>query len=437
MLPMSPRSFVNNLKERGINRCYWVLDISSGSVTCSHPDELAGAGSIFVKEDRDYNGHEGVFLQLGKRTNTLLGAFIWRSNRGQACGGIRLWDYDCMEEYLRDGLRLAQGMGLKSALAGLWSGGGKGVIQMPDGGKEKDPSFRTDMFHDYGEFLSSLNGCYVAAEDVGLNVNDLDDVHTFTRYTTCISESKGGSGNPSTATGKGVICAMEGALDYLDMGTLAGKSIAIQGAGNVATVIVEGLLQRNVGRILVTDCNQDRIDAMRVKFSQNLDKLILEKVDVGDNSILSAPCDVLSPCALGNILNPTTIPGIKAKIVCGAANNQLGCPADSQLLSDHGIVYVVDFLANRMGIVNCANETYGRLTNDSAIERHFGRDWENSVFCMTKATLEKADKDGITTHEAANQIADKLSLKLHPVWPRRGQEIISSLVKEQWHLQSI
>ncbi|PIK58032.1 putative glutamate dehydrogenase A-like [Apostichopus japonicus] len=354
-----------------------------------------------------------------------------------------------MEDFLRDGLRLAQGMGLKSALAGLWAGGGKGVVQMPEGERHKDAEFRTAMFHDYGEFLSSLNGCYVAAEDVGLNVNDLDDVNTFTRYTTCISETRGGSGNPSVATGKGVICAMEGALDHLQMGTLAGKSIAIQGAGNVATTIVDGLLQRDVGKILITDCNVDTIKRMQEKFSQDSDKVEIVKVDVGDNSVLShlaiychrvpleikhgitKPVDFL----VIQILNPSTIPGIKAKIVCGAANNQLGCPADSELLSKLGITYVVDFLANRMGIVNCANETYGRLTSDPAIERHFGRDWENSVFLMTKATIAKADKDGISTHEAANRIADELSLQLHPIWPNRSKEIIESLVNAKWHLQ--
>ncbi|XP_072027287.1 leucine dehydrogenase-like isoform X2 [Amphiura filiformis] len=435
LLELQPNDFVDFLKEKGIHRCYIVYDKRDGQVKVSHPELEEFAE--FVKADHiDYDQHEGVFMQVGRRSGCLLGAFVWRTNRGQACGGIRLWDYPRMDKYLRDGLRLGQGMGVKSALAGLWNGGGIGIVSEPRERKHLLPDFRTLVFNDYGGFITSLNGCYVAAEDVGLNVSDLDNVHMFTRYTTCISEDKGGSGNPSVATGKGVICAMEGALDFLEMGTLAGKSVAIQGAGNVSTVIVEGLLKKKVASIYVTDCHMNRVEDMKHKFHPKHSKVLtVEKVPLDDTSVLAYPCDIVSPCALGNVLNKYTIPTINARIVCGAANNQLGSPADNQLMKDRDITYIVDYLANRMGIVNCANENYGRLPDDPAIGRHFGREWENSIFVMTKRILQKAADDNITAVEAANSIADKLSRELHPIWPNRSQQIIHALIDNEWHLQ--
>ncbi|XP_074645751.1 leucine dehydrogenase-like isoform X2 [Tubulanus polymorphus] len=339
-----------------------------------------------------------------------------------------------MEDYLKDGLRLALGMGIKSALAGLWAGGGKGVIAAPSDKSHIDPDFRQKMLYDYGDFLTSLNGCYIAAEDIGMNVADLNNVHHRTRYTTCISEDLGGSGNPSVATGKGVVAAMEGALDFMNLGDLEGKTIAIQGAGNVARVMIETLLKKCVKHIHVTDCNMLRVQDATDSFKDLAGgRLTVQKVPLDDLSVLSYPCDILSPCALGNVLTQETIPKIQAKIVCGAANNQLGCDDDNELLKDMGITYIVDFLANRMGIVNCANEAFGRLPDDPAIIRHFDHLWENSLFVMTKKMLQQASDENVTPATAAMEIAEKLSRELHPIWPGRSQSIIKSLVESGWH----
>jgi len=431
LLSQSPQKFLEYLKEHNIQRAYIVYDDKNGTPKVSHP-ELQELSNFFAADKVDFRQHEGVFLSVGARTQCLMGAFVWNTCRGQACGGIRLWQYQNMEQYLRDGLRLAFGMGVKSALAGLWAGGGKGVVAEPEGKQHVDPLFRQQLFYDYGDFLTSLNGCYVAAEDVGLTVSDLNYVHEHTRYTTCIAESLGGSGNPSVATGQGVVCAMEGALDFLNQGTLEGKTIAIQGGGNVGIVIIEGLLERNVKHIHVTDCHKHRIDGLKYLFPNAGDKMSLELVPINDTSIMSYPCDILSPCALGNVINADTIPSIKASIICGAANNQLGSEKDNTLLSKNGITYIPDFLANRMGIVNCANEAYGRLPSDPAISRHFGREWKNSIFEMVRTILEKASSEGTTPATAATELAEELSRELHPIWPRRNQQIIKHLTESDW-----
>ena len=431
LMSLRPGDFAKHMKENNLRRCYVVFDKEAGQPVSSsaHIDDLQ---QFCLNDSNDYLNHEGFFLELGRRTDTLMGAFVWRTHRGQACGGIRLWEYNTMEEYLRDGLRLAYGMGAKSALAGLWAGGGKGVIASP-GARANEVEFRKDLFLDYGDFLSGLNGCYVAAEDAGVVVSDLDHVHQRTRYTTCISEEIGGSGNPSIATGKGVVCAMEAALDFLEMGTLEGKTVVSQGCGNVARIIFDALLEKGIGKIIATDCNEKALAlTQKTLHSKSKGRLFLEHVAVGELGTLSKECDILSPNALGNILTKDTIPNIKAKVVCGAANNQLGKPEDNLLMSQMGITYIVDFLCNRMGIVNCANETYGRLDSDPAILQHFDKNWEDSIWNVTHRVLSVAKEKGITPVMAAAEVAEAKSLQLHPIWPHRSQKIIEDLVNQKW-----
>jgi glutamate dehydrogenase/leucine dehydrogenase len=157
----------------------------------------------------------------------------------------------------------------------------------------------------------------------------------------------------------------------------------------------------------------------------------------GDDSILSEPADVLAPCATGGILNPRTIPGIRAGIVCGAANNQLEDPErDDLLLEERGILYLPDFLVNRMGIVNCADEQYGYLDEDPRVEAHLGDEWENSVYNLSLAVLDEARKTGKTPARVALDLAEKRSFELHPLWGHRGAAIIRSLVRSGHFLEN-
>jgi glutamate dehydrogenase/leucine dehydrogenase len=156
-------------------------------------------------------------------------------------------------------------------------------------------------------------------------------------------------------------------------------------------------------------------------------------VPLGDLSIAGEDCDLFAPNALGGVLNPDTIPKLRCQVVCGAANNQLADERrDDRALAAHGITYVPDFVANRMGIVSCANEQYGSLPEDPAILRHFGRDWENSVYLVTRRILERARHEGVTSTVAANELADALSLEPHPIFPHRGLAIARALARERW-----
>jgi len=292
---------------------------------------------------------------------------------------------------------------------------------------------RDKVFSDYGEFMSSLQGCYVTAEDLGVTVEDMSLIFARTRFTTCIPQNLGGSGNPSTPTGVGVACAIEAALDFLGRGAVTGKSFAIQGAGNVSTSLVTRLLELKAGSIVVADVNPQQLSRFEERFGS---KIKLKRADV-EMSILFEDVDVVCPCAVGGILNPKTIPKIHAKLIVGSANNQLlNDTSDDQLLDKRGITYVPDFLANRMGIVNCANEQYGKLTPDPAIERHFGREWTNSIWKKVHEILTRAQQKGETPAQAAISVADALCREDHPIWPNRSRQIIADLIQHDWHLQT-
>jgi leucine dehydrogenase len=431
LMKYSTREFVEFLKSNRIQRFYFEYDKKKKKVISSH--KILNQVAAFLNSDkRDFEKHEGLFFQLTKNYDTLQGAFVHRTNRGQAAGGVRYWNYNNMEEYLRDGLRLAKGMTHKNAMAGLWWGGGKAVMALNPAIDKNDPAIRESVYKEFGEFMTSLRGCYVTAEDAGTNITDIANVFSKTRFTTCIPFELGGSGNPSIPTARGVISGMKAALKFLSNDTLKGKTVAIQGTGNVGTPLIKYLFEEKVKKVIAVDISGEYVERAKKEFAgKNLD---IRVVDGNDISIFGAECDILSACATGAMLNPVTIPLIKAKIICGAANNQLEDPKrDGNDLFKRGIIYVPDFLTNRMGIVNCANEQYGYVNNDPFIERHFSADWEYSIFQMTLMVLNKSKKKNQPTGKVAVKIADKLSNVNHPVFGHRGQHIIDSLVENKWH----
>jgi leucine dehydrogenase len=430
LLDADPRVFTDELRAHG-GRAFLIWDHASQQVIPSAPWLAELARWLTADDNRDFRRHEGLFFAVGPETGALHCAFVHATVRGQAAGGLRHWPYAALEPLLRDGLRLSLGMSRKNALAGLWWGGGKGVIARQAGDRFRDLGYRRALYREYGAFTTSLCGVYVTAEDVGTTPEDLASVFETTRFATCVPPAVGGSGNPSPATARGVVCAMEAALDHRGEGSLAGKTVAMQGAGNVATFMIEELLARDIGRVIASEIAAERCAMLRDRFAGK--PVEIREAGVDDTSIFAEPCDVFAPNALGGVLHPETIAQIAAPIVCGAANNQLlDDRRDDRALAERGILYVPDFVANRMGIVNCANEQYGTLPDDPAIHRHFSRDWDNAVFVVTKRILEFAEGEGVTTSEAANTLADRACEQPHPIWGHRGKAIIAGLRASSW-----
>jgi glutamate dehydrogenase/leucine dehydrogenase len=224
---------------------------------------------------------------------------------------------------------------------------------------------------------------------------------------------------------------MEAALEHLGMGTLEGKTVVMQGLGNVSLYMVGELEQRKVKKIVGADITGTTLERVQRRYPNA--PLDVRVVPPGDTSIFAEPGDVFAPNAVGAILNPRTIPSIRTPIVCGAANNQLEDPKrDADALHEHGALYVPDFLANRMGIVNCANEQYGRLENDPAIYGHLDRETPTGIHKRCREVFARAKESGRTPADEAGVLADELSHELHPIWGHRSQQIINHLVESGW-----
>jgi glutamate dehydrogenase/leucine dehydrogenase len=429
LLQLSPQELVIFMQERGIRRAHFVWNAKTRRVEASHP-ALEAIAHFMEADPRDYQQHEGVFLQVSRQHDTLQGAFVHRTVRGQAAGGVRYWSYDSVEDYLRDGLRLAVGMTRKNALAGLWWGGGKGVMARNPVVDRDDRGVRDALYREYGELMTAVRGCYVTAEDVGTSVEDMAQVFATTRFTTCIPPELGGSGNPSVPTARGVLAGIAAALEFLDGGSLAGRSFAVQGVGHVGGPLIRFLLERGARKIYACDVDAGLVETVQMEIPESVE---LRCVERGDPWIYGVECDVFAPCATGAILNPETIPVLKARVVCGAANNQLeDAERDDALLHDRGILYVPDFLTNRMGIVTCADESAGYVTPDPDIERHLQRDWEHSIHQTCLEVFRVSRSGGRPTSTVAMEIADRLSMEANPVYGHRGARIIESLVEDGW-----
>ena len=420
----TPDTFSVTLTDLGLRRAALFWSPTRGKLTPSHP-ALAPLCDAAVANTRDFDEHQALFFEVGASTGSLHAAFLHRTHRGQAAGGVRRWQYPSLQSLVNDGLRLSRGMGRKNALAGLWWGGGKGIISEPKSGTKAE---RKVAYQEYGSFISSLRGAYVTAEDVGTVEDDMAAVFQQTRFTTCVPPRVGGSGNPSSSTARGVVTAMEAALEFQTGDSLENKKVVMQGAGNVARFMMQDLLSRGVAKIIATDVNPSSL--LLAKQQVGGERLELRETAPDDKTIFREECDVFAPNALGGILHDQTINSLRTPLVCGAANNQLlDDLIHDQALADRGIQFVPDFLANRMGIVQCANEQYGSVDNDPSILRHFDRDWDRSLYAVTRQVLERAKSTGSTSTRAANALADEQSEQPHPMWPERTTQIIECLAK--------
>jgi leucine dehydrogenase len=332
-----------------------------------------------------FDNHEQVVFCNDKDTGLKAIIGIHNTVMGPALGGTRMWQYANEWEALNDVLRLSRGMTYKAAITGLNLGGGKAVI-IGDAKTQKTP----ELMLRFGEFVHSLNGKYITAEDVGMTTSDMDLVRTVTPFVTGVSEEKGGAGNPSPITAYGVFMGMKAAAKFaFGSELLEDKTIYVQGIGNVGEALVENLTNEGA-KVFISDINKNRLEEVRDKYSVTIYE--------GDN-IYAEEMDIYAPCALGATINDISLPQIKAKVIAGAANNQLADEnKHGMLLRERGIIYAPDFLINAGGIIN----VYAELENYGKTE--IVRKTEN-IYNTTLEILTNAETNDITSHQAAFDIA--------------------------------
>ncbi|MCG7502897.1 leucine dehydrogenase [Tenacibaculum sp. Mcav3-52] len=332
-----------------------------------------------------FDNHEQIVFCNDEDTGLKAIIGIHNTTLGPALGGTRMWQYKSEWEALNDVLRLSRGMTYKSAITGLNLGGGKAVI-IGDAKTQKNDA----LMRKFGEFVNSLSGKYITAEDVGMETRDMDIIREVTPHVTGVSESIGGSGNPSPVTAYGVYMGMKAAAKY-KFGTenLDGKKVLVQGVGHVGETLVKHITDEGA-QVVLNDINEARLEELSKKYGANV---------VLGNDIFGLDVDIYAPCALGATINDESIAQLKAKVIAGAANNQLANELKhGTMLKEKGIAYAPDFLINAGGIINVYAEVVGYDKAES-LKR------TENIYNTTLEIFNLSEKENITTHQAAFNIA--------------------------------
>lgn len=341
-----------------------------------------------VFDHPEFDQHESLLYVQDPDSGLKAIVAIHSTALGPAAGGCRRWQYANDDNALTDALRLSHGMTYKNAIAGLKFGGGKAVILADEAAPKS-----AELFRAFGRAVEGLGGRYVTAEDVGCSVDDMRYVKEETSYVSGLPKSgDSAGGDPSPLTALGVFLGLQSAVrSKLGIDSLDGIRVAVQGVGHVGLNLCH-LLHEAGAKLIVADVNREHLQQARDE---------LPVTEVSPSELLYSDVDILAPCALGNILTSVTIPKLRAKIIAGAANNQLATEADGARLSDRDILYAPDYVINAGGIVNVAHEYYGE-SSEERVRAEIARIPERLDAIFAKAE---------TTGQPTNIIADE--------WARR------------------
>ncbi len=350
------------------------------------PGSLGNAVPLEIESHPEYDSHEQVLVRDGDDFTAIIA--LHSTRLGPAAGGCRIFPYGNLSEAIGDVLRLSRGMSYKSAMAGLPFGGGKSVI-VADPATDKT---RT-LLHQMGDFIDSLGGNYIAAEDSGSSVDDMRVMAERTTHVSGIAEEERHGGDPSPVTARGVFLGIRSAVRHRLGCELDGVSVAVQGIGNVGWHLIDQLCAANA-RVVVADTCAARAERAVERYGVR---------SCAATEIHRIEAEIFAPCALGGAINARSVEELQAQIVAGAANNQLTHHAMGDRLHERGILYAPDYVINAGGIIDVYYQRKG-LRQPAVVGRHLGRIVEN-----LEAVLTAAERDGLPPHRVADSMArDKI-----------------------------
>ncbi len=339
-----------------------------------------------VFESPDFDHHEQVAFFDDKATGLKAIVAIHSTALGPSCGGVRMHPYASPDAALTDVLRLSRGMSYKSAIAGLPLGGGKAVV-LGDPAKDKSEA----RLLAFARAVETMGGRYITAMDVGMGPKDMPVIARGTKYIAGYDQpgKKGGDSGPLTALG--VFVGLKAAVKHkLGRDTTAGLTVAIQGLGKVGMTVAKQLHAEGA-KLIVADVNADAVRRAVDAFGAR---------EASPDQIVTTECDVLSPNALGAILDDETTPRIKAKIVAGGANNQLARDAHGKMLAEMGVLYAPDYVINGGGIIRVAAQIYD--WDDAATETRV-----RAIADTLAAIFKRADSERLPTNLIADRMAEE------------------------------
>ena len=337
----------------------------------------------------DFDDHEAVHLFRDAESGLSAIIAVHSTHLGPAAGGVRFWHYSDSTQAITDALRLSRGMSFKNAMAGLPMGGGKAVI-LADEARTKTP----EMLRAFGRCIDGLGGGYVTAEDVGMTDDDMVVIRSQTDHVSGLPVASGAAGgDPGPFTALGIFLGVKAAAKRA-LGTDSVKDVhvAIQGIGSVGGGLAK-LLAAEGARLTLADVNVDRAKAMASEYGGEA---------VSADTILSTEADIVSPCALGAVLDEESIAALRCSAVAGGANNQLAKPIDGQRIHDRGILFAPDYVINAGGIINVGLQYLGRGDQEEVEAR----------IAKIPERLEQVWQESEETGDPAADVADRISLRL-------------------------
>jgi valine dehydrogenase (NAD+) len=357
-------------------------------VTDRVPSDRAGGPSPSSSVFDRLAGHEQVVHCADDSSGLRAIIAIHSTALGPALGGTRFYPYSDEQAALEDVLALSRGMSYKAAVAGLDLGGGKAVIiGDPD-------TLKTEaLLRAYGRFVQGLGGRYYTACDVGTYSADMDLIARECRFVTGRTVEAGGAGDSGVLTAYGVFQGMRAAAEHVwATSTLSGRTVGVAGVGKVGRHLVRRLLEDGA-TVVVTDVNDAALTAVRREHPE------VEVVETTE-ALLAADLDVYAPCALGGAVDDAVAASLRARIVCGAANNQLAHPGLDKVLADRGVLYAPDYVVNAGGLIQVADELHG-----FSFERAQAR--ADRIYDSTREVFRVAETDGVPPAAAADRMAER------------------------------
>ncbi|HSH57705.1 MAG TPA: Glu/Leu/Phe/Val dehydrogenase dimerization domain-containing protein [Halomonas sp.] len=293
-----------------------------------------------IFEHPEFDRHQQVIFGSDAASGLRAIIAIHDTTRGPALGGLRIYPYASEADALTDVLRLSRGMSYKSAMADLPLGGGKAVI-IADPHTGKSPA----MLRAMGRLVESLGGRYITAEDSGSSEADMQVIAEETAHVSGLPRLGEESGDPSPYTAWGVFCALKSAVRHgLGRTELEGLRVAIQGVGQVGAQLARHLHAAGATLVL-SDINRQPLVHLAEELGAEA---------VAPEAIFDADVDLFAPCAMGAVLSEEVVTRLRAKVICGAANNQLATPEIADHLASRGILYTPDYVANAGGVIDVA-----------------------------------------------------------------------------------